>query len=268
MANFVEPKVYRIAETQLNDDDVLAWLQDIGGDECLAHVEGEDKEKLIELCGRRCYKSYKEGLNPNVNRIRKNSEEYHENVKKSRHGSIMEHANVTFAIENVSRVVTHEIVRHRVGTAFSQESLRYVRLTDINMYFPKVFSEFGEEKERMVRELALNAMKNAEQTQKDLMAIFENEMQSDFALKKKLTSSFRRFAPIGLATGIIITVNFRSARHILEMRSSEHAEEEIITVADQMMDFMIKDYPMLFGDYKSRDLGSGLIEYITDYPKV
>ena len=268
MANFVTPKVYKLAETTLNDKEVYTWLQDLNGEECLAHVEGDDKEQLIELCGRRCYKSFKEGLNPNVTKVRTDSESYHDNVLKSRHGSILEHASVTFAFENVSRVVTHEMVRHRAGAAYSQESLRYVRLTDINMYFPKVFSDFGKEKEEEARKLAVEAMKGAEDVQKKFMEVFKEEMDSNFAIKKKLTSSFRRFAPIGLATGIICTFNFRTCRHILEMRSSEHAEEEIILVADQMADFLIKDYPMIFGDYKGRDLGNSLTEYTTEYQKV
>ncbi|MFA7219155.1 MAG: FAD-dependent thymidylate synthase [Synergistaceae bacterium] len=268
MANFVEPKVYKIAETKLDNDSVTAWLQDLGGEECLAHVTGSDREKLIELCGRRCYKSYKEGLNPNVSRVRKDSESYHENIKKQRHGSVMEHASITFAFENVSRVVTHELVRHRAGAAYSQESLRYVRLTDINMYFPQIFSEFGQEKEDEARRLAKRAMEEAEKTQKDFMDIFKDEMESDFDVKKKLTSSFRRFAPIGLATGIIATFNFRALRHIIEMRTSRHAEEEIRLVVDQMVEFLVKDDNFSFGDYVGEDTGDGFIEYTTPYIKV
>jgi thymidylate synthase (FAD) len=268
MANFVEPKVYKIAETCMDNNKVLAWLQDIGGEECLAHITGSDREKLIELCGRRCYKSYDENLNPNVTKIRKDSEQYHNNIKKHRHGSVMEHSSISFAFENVSRVVTHELVRHRAGAAYSQESLRYVRLTDINMYFPKVFSEFGSEKEKQARELAQASIEDAEETQKAFMHIFKEEMESDFNVKKKLTSSFRRFAPMGLATGIVATFNFRSLRHILEMRTSRHAEEEIRLVIDQMAKILIKDNPYVFGDYVAEDTEDGLIEYTTEYSKV
>ena len=268
MANFVEPKVYKIAETKLNDNNVLAWLEDLGGEECLAHVEGDDKEKLIEFAGRRCYKSYTTNLNPNVTRVRKNSEEYHENVLKSRHGSILEHSSVTFAFENVSRVFTHEICRHRAGVALSQESLRYVRLTDINMFFPSIFKQFGEDKRLEAERIALSTMRYAEDIQQQFMNIFKDEMEADFGTKKKLTSAFRRFAPIGLATGIICTFNFRALRHIMEMRTSVHAEEEIRLVIDQMAEFCVNDYPMIFGDYNANDTGDGLVEYTTEYTKV
>jgi len=268
MANFVEPKVYKIAETKLVGENVFAWLEDLGGEECLAHVQGDDKEKLIELCGRRCYKSYVPHLNPNVTKTRTDSHLYHENVLKSRHGSILEHANVTFAFENVSRVVTHELVRHRAGAAFSQESLRYVRLTDLNMFFPSIFTEFGEEKAEAARKLMQEAMESAEDYQKKFMDLFHEEMEANFNTKKKLTSSFRRVAPMGLATGIVCTFNFRTLRHIIEMRTSVHAEEEIRLVIDQMAEILTHDYPMIFGDYEAENTGDGLYEYTTEYGKV
>src|SRR5271165_5797005 len=49
---------------------------------------------------------------------------------------MIEHVSFTFVLHNVSRVFTHEIVRHRPGTAISQESLRYVRLDELPFWFP------------------------------------------------------------------------------------------------------------------------------------
>src|ERR1700674_2534763 len=86
--------------------------------------------------GRACYRSWEPGLNPNVTRVRTDQREYFENLLRSAHGSVLEHASYSFALRNVSRVFTHELVRHRAGSAFSQESLRYVRLTDIGFRVP------------------------------------------------------------------------------------------------------------------------------------
>lgn len=268
MGEIVVPKVYKIAETKLNNDSVLAWLTDIGGEECLAHVTGDDKEKLIELAGRRCYKSYKAGLNPNVTKVRTDSDVYHKNVLASKHGSILEHCNVSFAIENVSRVVTHELVRHRAGAAYSQESLRFVRLTDINMFMPKILSNFGNKKANAAMVVVRRAIKNAEDIQHKFAEIFKDELEYDFEVKKKLTSAFRRFAPEGLATGIVVTYNFRELRHILTVRTSRHAEEEIRHVCGQMAEILIKDYPKDFGDFSKIDTLDGLYEYVPEYEKV
>jgi hypothetical protein len=54
----------------------------------------------------------------------------------------------------------------------------------------------------------------------------------------------------------------------MEMRTSIHAEEEIRLVIDQMAEYLIKDYPLIFGDYAAIDTGDGLTEYVTDYGKV
>ena len=53
------------------------------------------------------------------------------------HGSAFEHAYWCFVVWNVSRSLTHELVRHRAGMAYSQESLRYVRLDDLSFWLPQ-----------------------------------------------------------------------------------------------------------------------------------
>jgi thymidylate synthase (FAD) len=277
MMKFVQPKAYKIAETKLIDDGVLAWLTDLGGEECLAHVSGSDGEKLIELAGRRCYKSYKEGLNPNVTKIRKDSDVYHENVLKSGHGSVDEHSSVTFAFENVSRVFTHELVRHRAGTAMSQESLRFVRLDKLSFWMPKIFKEAAEKSNNpRVRSEAWNeaemlikkTLTELEEVQRKLAELYDIENIKDFDMKKKLTSAFRRLAPDGLGTGIVFTFNHRALRHVIEKRTSRHAEEELRLVFGQVAEIVMKDYPFIYGDFEKIDTGDGLFEYIPKYMKV
>ena len=56
--NTTEPSVYLIASTQLHHDNVARWLESVGGSNVLSHIAGSDGEKLIELAGRRCYKSF------------------------------------------------------------------------------------------------------------------------------------------------------------------------------------------------------------------
>src|SRR5207237_9732079 len=93
-------------------------------------------QALIEFAGRICYESYEPGLNPNVTRIREDPADYFRNIVSRGDGSILEHSAVSFGICHVSRITTHELVRHRVGTAVSQESLRYVRPPEIGFWIP------------------------------------------------------------------------------------------------------------------------------------
>src|SRR3954468_5803126 len=81
--------------------------------------ESTDGERLAEFAGRICYMSQH-------NPAKRSTREYIENIKKQGHGSVLEHANYTLLLEGVSRSLTHELVRHRAGFAFSQLSQRYV----------------------------------------------------------------------------------------------------------------------------------------------
>src|SRR4026209_1690256 len=81
--------------------------------------ESTDGERLAEFAGRLCYMSQK---NPASRATR----EYLENIKKQGHGSVLEHVNFSLLVEGVSRSLTHELVRHRAGFAYSQLSQRYV----------------------------------------------------------------------------------------------------------------------------------------------
>lgn len=262
------PRVWKIAETRTNDTEIRDWLEYLNGTECLEHITGNDGERLVELAGRRCYKSFKPGLNPNVSKVRKNSEEYHRNTMSARHGSIDEHVSVTFAIEGVSRVFCPELCRHRAGTAFSQESLRYVRLNNIEFWIPEVFSQFGEDAAEKSVALTRKTVEFLEGVQSELADIFQIEKIAKFDLKKKLTSAFRRLAPEGLATGIVFTANVRALRHIIEVRTSRHAEEELRLVFGMIADIMIRDYPLLFGDFKKVDTGDGYFEYVPEFSKI
>src|SRR5262245_15431212 len=81
--------------------------------------ESTDGERLAEFAGRLCYMSQH-------NPAKRDTREYLENIKKQGHGSVLEHATYSLLFEGVSRSLTHELVRHRAGFAYSQLSQRYV----------------------------------------------------------------------------------------------------------------------------------------------
>src|SRR5438874_2744402 len=131
----VEPEVFLVARPRLDYDQIAAYLREVGGESWLERLDrGElagDAQNLAEFAGRLCYRSWEPGLNPNVTKIRKDQSVYLENILRSAHGSVLEHVNFSFVLHNVSRVLTHELVRHRAGVAVSQESLRFVRLDEL-----------------------------------------------------------------------------------------------------------------------------------------
>jgi thymidylate synthase (FAD) len=250
--DIVEPKVFIIGETRVVKSGLDEYLKWVGTKKWRSDAPS-DSEKLVEVMGRLCYRSFEPGLNPNVTKVRKSNEEYVSNILKVQHGSVLEHSSVNFVFADVSRVFTHELVRHRVGTAISQESLRFVRLTDLDAWMPTVISENEEAMAFMC-----NCFEEMERWQTELTEILGVEEMKNFNQKKVATSAMRRIAPIGLATSIGWSANMRTIRHCIEMRTEPHAEEEIRDVFGKVGLIMRERYPNLFGDYE--------VEMVDGYP--
>ncbi len=248
----VEPKIHLIAATEMSEGGVVDYLEDIG-------AVGWDSDapdgvnEVIEVMGRSCYMSFpaEEGyVNPNISRIRDGYEPYIKNILKVNHGSVLEHSWVSFMFTHVSRVFTHELVRHRVGTAISQESLRYVRLEDLGLWIPSCYAD-----DAAAELVFYNAFENAETSYRALLEVaarIEGVATFDdiksFDKKKVYTSAARRVAPIGLATAIGWSCNMRTLRHVIQMRTDEHAEEEIRVVFKMVEAFCREKWPVLFED--------------------
>jgi thymidylate synthase (FAD) len=254
------PQVFLIARPSIDIEGIRGYLADVGGESWLerrlAEADGAPNggELIVEFGGRACYRSWEPGLNANVSRVRTDQREYFANILRSAHGSVMEHANYSFVIRNCSRVFTHEIVRHRAGSAFSQESLRYVRLTDIGFRVPPALEP--------VREQVLSIVEQLEEFQ--LTAAAELGIDDEgvpFHVKKEVTSALRRLAPIGLSTDIVWTANVRTLRHVIEMRTAPGAEEELRLVFDVIAQMMQAEAPGLFQDFSKDAEGSWVPEY-------
>ena len=281
---FIEPKVFMLASTTENWIEIEEYLESIGAEEFEPDYPdaARDGEVLLELAGRSCYRSEALGRNPNVKKTRTGNKEYLANIIKSKHGSVLEHGSVTLAFVGVSRVFTHELVRHRAGAAYSQESLRFVRLDSLCAWYPESFGyemmlelydalatkgkvPFDERsKEAWAKERAEWLRKLFEETYVELELIQRNisnelyldELDGNFHIKKSITSAMRRLAPIGLGTGIIFTANHRTLRHVIEMRTSPGAEEEIRLVFGQVAELMKIEFPNIYQDMERLDDGS------------
>jgi thymidylate synthase (FAD) len=239
------PQVFLIARPALDHAGLRGYLEAVGGASWLDRREGEDAnaaQTLVEFAGRACYRSWEPGLNPNVTRVREDQGEYLDNVLASGHGSVLEHVSYTFAFRDVSRVFTHELVRHRAGSAFSQESLRYVRLAEIGFRIPPALEPLRTQVVSIVEQL------------EELQASAARELGLDdegvpFAVKKEATSALRRLAPIGLSTDIVWTANVRTLRHVIALRTAPGAEEELRLVFDRVAELARAEAPALFQDF-------------------
>lgn len=243
----VQPKVYLIAKTELNESGLEEFLSDIKQSEWNSNAQS-DPDMLTEFGGRLCYRSFsvydennKEGTNPNVTRIREDNGQYVKNLIDSGHHSVLEHSTLSLLFHNISRVYSHEMVRHRL-MSYSQESLRYIRLDNIKAWLPDEIKENPE-----LNKLYEDTICHLEGVQEKLNKIVKLDGKS-FDEKKKWTSRFRRLAPIGLATTILVSGNLRAWRHIINMRTSKGAEEEMRLVMNQVVPILKNFAPAVFAD--------------------
>lgn len=288
---FCDPSMHLIAYTHMDKIAERDMLNALGAPSDWTTDATSDSEELIEVMGRLCYKSFGTDINPNITRVREGNNNYLGNIINTEHGSVFEHATATFGFVDVSPVVTHELVRHRQGTAFSQVSMRFVRLTEIGAYYPKAFEiEFlremfssikGERAFQSDDQIDQHAQITAARLREDFVAFVESAEQlqvsmarislldsvGNFDLKKRFTSSMRRLAPYGLATSIGVTANHRAWRFMIQQRTSRHAEEEIRLVFGQVAKKLASAFPALYQDMRS-EVVSGFVEYTFDHHKI
>lgn len=256
-----QPGVELIARPSIDFEAIERFLKTQGGETWLARrIDAEETnpgQLLIEAAGRACYKSWEPQLNKNVQRVRTDQAEYFLNLMRSGHGSVLEHANYSFILYDCSRVATHEIVRHRAGSAFSQESLRFVRLEDLPFRIPESMES--------MRPRVLQLLEDMENFQIEAAEHFELDKEGKpFHEKKEITSAMRRLAPEGVSTVLFWTANVRTLRHVIQMRTDPGAEEELRIIFDKVGRIMVEEAPLLFGDFTVTEDGA----WVTEYRKV
>jgi thymidylate synthase (FAD) len=203
--------------------------------------ESTDGERLAEFAGRLCYMSQH-------NPAKRQTREYLENIKKQGHGSVLEHANYSILLEGVSRSLTHELVRHRAGFAYSQLSQRYVDESEANFVVPPA----------MVGDDALMATwrTQVESAQAVYVSLVAELMEhyswvADKVHRRKMArEAARAVLPNATETKIVVTGNARAWRTMLELRSSEGAELEIRRAAVAVLRMLQQEAPGFFSDFE------------------
>jgi thymidylate synthase (FAD) len=229
---YYEPKVSVLARPSFQAPEHLAvnWIG-----------ESTDGERLAEFAGRLCYMSQR-------NPASRSTREYLENIKKQGHGSVLEHATYSLLLEGVSRSLTHELVRHRAGFAYSQLSQRYVDESEASFVVPPAVT--GDE------ELESAWRAQVESAQSTYVALVGQLMErygwvADKVHRRKMArEAARAVLPNATETKIVVTANARAWRTMLELRSSEGAELEIRRLAVAVLRVLQEEAPGFFSDFE------------------
>lgn len=213
-----------------------------------------DPERAIASAARLCYApvgaaELLETMSPEaVRRVLKT-------VITSGHLSALEHASYTFAVEGVSRAMTHQLVRHRLAS-YNQQSQRYVRYDS-----PPTFVE--------PESVAADA---------EAHAIFERATSEAFTAYRSLVDrgipaeDARYVLPNAMETKIVITMNVRELLHFFELRCCKRAQWEIRELALRMLELVEPTAPYIFMDAgascRRGPCGEGKMTCGDPYPKV
>jgi thymidylate synthase (FAD) len=227
-----EPRISVLARPAFTEPDHLRvqWIGD-----------GSDGERLAEFAGRLCYMSQRNPAN-------RSTSEYLENIKKQAHGSVLEHANYSLLLEGVSRSLTHELVRHRAGFAYSQLSQRYVDESVADFVIPPAIIGDDAVEARWRTQM--------EDAQKTYVALVEQLMEryswvDDRVHRRKMArEAARGVLPNSTETKILATANVRAWRSMLELRGGEGAELEIRRLAVAIVHILKNEAPAFFSDFE------------------
>ena len=150
------------------------------------------------------------------------------NSRASGHESVLEHWSATFAIEEVSRVLEIQMVRHRLAS-YSIQSGRYCARDPTNYVVP---FEPDDAVERAMRNF-------------DVALMHVDDVMKAHGVKEE---DRRYLYPQGLKTNIVMTMNARELRHFLGLRLCKRAQKEIRELAEKMLECLKDECPELFED--------------------
>lgn len=152
-------------------------------------------------------------------------------IMKSGHFSTLEHASYTFAIDGVSRALTHQLVRHRIAS-FNQQSQRYVKFTDgVETVKPASVSENDE-----ANAVFDEAVKQATDAYAKLLELGVPAEDARYLL------------PNAAESKIVVTMNVRELLHFFELRCCNRAQWEIREMAHKMLELARPTAPYVFAD--------------------
>jgi thymidylate synthase (FAD) len=153
-------------------------------------------------------------------------------MQSSSHQSPIEHVTMTFSIQNVSRAMTHQLVRHRLAS-YSQQSQRYVKFHHIATIVP---SSIMNHENPEVYERFVSLMEHVEETYRFFI---NNDVKAEDS---------RYITPQAAASSITTTMNLRALMHFFAERCCTRAQWEIRDVARQMLSIAKRYYPVIFAN--------------------
>lgn len=167
----------------------------------------------------------------------------------SGHESVVEHASFTFAISGVSRALTHQLVRHRTGIAYSQQSQRYVNMDGFEYVMPKSI-DYSDKmcRTKLISDPDTPLIHDAYiELMDEIQSLYEQFVEAGIP-----EEDARYILPNATCTNIVVTVNARELRHIAGLRMCARAQLEIRELVTKMVELAKEVAPTIFDGVGAR----------------
>jgi thymidylate synthase (FAD) len=210
--------------------------------------EAHEAEELIEVAGRVCYMSF------GSNQSDRSNFEYIRNLIEMGHESVLEHVNWSFVITGITRALSHQLVRHRVGFAFSQLSQQYHDESDAECILPPEI-EGHPEAEAAWEQATSTAMGAYAEILRTLEAAGErgNGGLNPREFRRAIRSAARSVLPNSTRT----TLFARALRHLFSVRGGIAGDREMRSVVVELFRAVTKEAPAVFFDFEITTLPDG-----------
>jgi thymidylate synthase (FAD) len=149
---------------------------------------------------------------------------------KRGHHSVLEHANFTFHIYGISRVASHQLVRHRIAS-FSQQSQRFTQISQGKFVIPPIIEKREELKRRYEEVCRMN------------MNLYKELIKEGINVEDA-----RYILPQAVQTQLITTMNARELLLFFSLRCCMRAQWEIRELAFNMLKEVYKVAPIIFSN--------------------
>ncbi len=192
---------------------------------------------LIYAACRQCYSAKFAGdMFDDAGKDLKKQEEFVAKVIGSGHESPLEHVKFTFAVEGVSRALTHQLVRHRVAS-YSQQSQRYVKASNFNYIIPP-----SVEDDTVLKDKFIKVMEGIQKDYDSLVDAFTKKGKAG----ESANQDARFILPQAAETKIVVTMNCRELMHFFQERCCTRAQWEIRALAKEMLKICKKEILYVF----------------------
>lgn len=211
-----------------------------------------EPEKLISAAAKLCYSSV--GVSEIMGNLESTSiDKFLSMLVELGHESPIEHVNFTFGVEGVSRTLTHQLVRHRIGCSYSQQSQRYVKLNQFEYIVPPQIDNIPEAREKFIKAMEYDQKCYNELVEilykknfKELVTFGKNEKQAGLQAEKISIEDARYVFPNACETKVLFTMNARALYNFFRHRCCSRAQWEIRNLADKMLKEVRNVAPTLF----------------------